>query len=311
MNPILKRIYETGKKKHDNPSQKDKRKFEKLLNIPVPEGINSEYDIKYDIGDGKSLMSEVFMPKISEENLLPVIVMIHGGGLLVGNRRLNLSFRLMMAKQGYLVFSIEYRHLDDTDFFGAVSDVCCGLKFVRDSLQRYNGDPNRIYVACESAGALLGLYATAMTCSKELRDVIGVDCPDMKIDGLILSSGMLYTTRPDYISAVYKNDLYGKRAKDKKFMKYMNPENPEVMDSLPKVCLASGYGDFLRKNTLRYAKALKNAGHPSLLLDYNNGKKLPHAFMTLFPMLEESRDAIMRMREYYEGPCGSGLGSAP
>lgn len=61
----------------------------------------------------------------------------------------------MMAKQGYLVFSIEYRHLDDTDFFGAVSDVCCGLKFVRDSLQRYNGDPDRIYVVGE-------MYAKAM-----------------------------------------------------------------------------------------------------------------------------------------------------
>ena len=34
------------------------------------------------------------------------------------------------------------------------------------------------------------------------------------------------------------------------------------------------------------------------LLDCNNGKKLPHAFMTLFPMLEESRDAIKRMREF-------------
>ena len=43
----------------------------------------------------------------------------------------------------------------------------------------------------------------------------------------------LYTTRPDYIAAVYKKDLYGERRKDKEFMKYMNPEHPEVVNSLP------------------------------------------------------------------------------
>lgn len=37
-------------------------------------------------------------------------------------------------------------------------------------------------------------------------------------------------------------------------MKYMDPEYPEVMESLPKICLTSGKGDFLRKVTLRYAK---------------------------------------------------------
>lgn len=71
--------------------------------------------------------------------------------------------------------------------------------------------------------------------------------------------------------------------------------NPEVIDSLPRVCLVSGYGDFLRSMTLRYAKALDKAHHPNLLLDYDNKKKLPHAFATLMPMLAESRDAIDRM----------------
>ena len=75
----------------------------------------------------------------------------------------------------------------------------------------------------------------------------------------------LYTTRPDYIAAVYKKDL----------------------------CR----WDFLRKTTLRYAKALEKAGHPSLLLDYADAGKLPHAFVTLYPSSAEGRDAIQRIHE--------------
>ena len=55
----------------------------------------------------------------------------------------------------------------------------------------------------------------------------------------------------------------------------------------------------LRKTTLRYAKALEKAGHPSLLLDYDDAGKLPHAFVTLYPSSAESRDAIQRIHEWF------------
>ena len=263
MNPILKFLYDDGRRRNADPNPDGREKERRRQrNLPIPEDIISDPDVSYRTEKGGTLQCNVLMPGTHGEHgedKLPVIVMIHGGGLLFGDRRGNLPFRIRMAELGYLVYCIEYRLLYETDFFGALADVNHGLQFVRDSLD------------------------------------LGVFCPDINIRSLILSSGMLYTTRMDYIAAVYKRDLYGKRTKDKEFMKYMNPENPEVIDSLPRVCLVSGYGDFLRSMTLRYAKALDKAHHPNLLLDYDNKKKLPHAFATLMPMLAESRDAIDRM----------------
>ena len=296
MNPILKYLYDDGRRRNEDPNPTGREKERRRQrNLPIPENIESDLDVSYRTENGNTLKCNILMPKDSGNNKLPVIVMIHGGGFLFGDRRGNLPFRIMMAERGYLVYCIEYRLLYETDFFGALADVNHGLQFVKDSLVQYNGDPERISVTGESAGGLLALYSTAMCGSGTVREQMGVFCPDIKIRGLILSSGMLYTTRLDYIAAVYKRDLYGKRTKDKEFMKYMNPENPEVIDSLPKVCLVSGHGDFLRSMTLRYAKALDKAQHPNLLLDYDNKKKLPHAFATLMPMLAESRDAIDRM----------------
>ena len=296
MNPILKYLYDDGRRRNEDPNPTGREKERRRQrNLPIPENIESDLDVSYRTENGNTLKCNILIPKDSGNNKLPVIVMIHGGGFLFGDRRGNLPFRIMMAERGYLVYCIEYRLLYETDFFGALADVNHGLQFVKDSLVQYNGDPERISVTGESAGGLLALYSTAMCGSGTVREQMGVFCPDIKIRGLILSSGMLYTTRLDYIAAVYKRDLYGKRTKDKEFMKYMNPENPEVIDSLPKVCLVSGHGDFLRSMTLRYAKALDKAQHPNLLLDYDTKKKLPHAFATLMPMLAESRDAIDRM----------------
>ena len=296
MNPILKFLYDDGRRRNADPNPDGREKERRRQrNLPIPEDIISDPDVSYRTEKGGTLQCNVLMPGTHGEDKLPVIVMIHGGGLLFGDRRGNLPFGIRMAELGYLVYCIEYRLLYETDFFGALADVNHGLQFVRDSLDQYNGDPERITVIGESAGGLLALYSAAMCGSGKIREQMGVFCPDINIRSLILSSGMLYTTRMDYIAAVYKRDLYGKRTKDKEFMKYMNPENPEVIDSLPRVCLVSGYGDFLRSMTLRYAKALDKAHHPNLLLDYDNKKKLPHAFATLMPMLAESRDAIDRM----------------
>ncbi len=203
---------------------------------------------------------------------LPILVSVHGGAMLMGDRKMNLPFRIKIAQSGYLVYSLEYRLLNETDFFGVLSDVCRGLQFVKDSADSCNGNTDRIYVMGESAGALPALYAAAMTGSDKVRRQMGVYCPEIQIKGLILSSGMLYTTGVNYIAAVYKNDLYGPRKKDKEFMKYMNPEKNEVLDSLPKVCLTTGRGDFLRSMSLHYAQALKKPGIPICFWTTTTGK---------------------------------------
>ncbi|MCR5789784.1 MAG: alpha/beta hydrolase [Lachnospiraceae bacterium] len=303
MNPVLKMLYESGNKRSRKlPTHGDLKEYKVDHGaLPLPEGLGSELDVYCETGGGHSLMTDIVYPQKGQAGeKLPILVTIHGGALLFGDRKLNQAFRFRMAEHGCLVYSLEYRLLTETDFFGEMSDICHGLQFVKETAAKYHGDTDRIYMMGESAGALLALYAAAMTGSQIIRDRIGVFCPDLKVQGLIFSSGMLYTTHTDYIAAIYKKDLYGERRKDKEFMKYMDPEHPEVMQSLPGICLTTGYGDFLRKMTLRYAKALEKAGHPSLLLDYNDGEKLPHAFVTLLPSLEESMDAIERIHEWIE-----------
>ena len=104
MNPILKAIYDKGKKR--------RRKF-KMENTPLPEDVLAEMDVSYEIDETTTLMSDIFYPENKGDKKLPVIVMIHGGGFLMGNRKLNYTFRYIMAENGFLVYSLEHRLLDD------------------------------------------------------------------------------------------------------------------------------------------------------------------------------------------------------
>lgn len=257
-------------------------------------------DIRYSGKDGAPLAADVYSPKrCAQGRPFPTVVMVHGGGLFSGSRKVNRVFCEMLAQKGFLVFSLEYRRIDEADACGAIADVCAGYDFVRDALERYGGDPLRAFIIGESAGAFLALYATALAHSETLSETLDCPQPGLRPAALVCFSGMLYTTGVDIVGMVYRKDLYGARRGERSFMSRMNPEHPEVMSSLPPVFLTSSRGDYLRKYTLRYAKALERAGHPCELIYYPEGKQLGHAFPSLDPFLPESGDVITRMTDWF------------
>ena len=93
--------------------------------------------------------------------------------------------------------------------------------------------------------------------------------------------------RPRKIMKVLPSYIYGKHWKKSSFYPYINPENKEIIRNLPPSFLVTAYGDTLRNYSRQYAKAIKKAVVICHLEDYEVDKKLPHAFSTTFPEMEE------------------------
>ena len=278
----------------------------------MPADVEEFADIPYDGAGGAPLAADVYRPAhTAPSGLLPVAVMVHGGGLFAGSRKVNRVFCERLAQKGFLTFSLEYRLLDTTDGRGAVSDVCAGFDFVRNALERYGGDPRRVCVTGESAGGFLSLYATALACSETLSQTLGCPRPALRPAALALFSGMLYTTGNGVIGMVYQKDLYGERRRDAAFMERMDPEHPEILDSLPPLLLTSSRGDFLRGHTLRYAEALERAHHPRELLYYPEGKELVHAFPSLDPSRPESGEVLEKLIAWFRALPPAAMNSSP
>lgn len=265
----------------------------------IPDAVLEYPDMPFGGAGDVPLEADIFLPKGGDPRPLPVVVMIHGGGLVVGTRKMSRTFCENLAARGFLVFAPEYRKLTETGFFQEIRDVTAALSYVSEKLREYGGDPNRVVVASESAGSLLSVYAVAAMGSPVLREMFGLSgAPPLRVRALACFSGMFYTARPDPVRLVYARALFGKRRKDRSLMRYMNPECPDVMDRLPPVFLAGSDADFMRSYTKRYAAALRTAGHPCRLVFFTKNRALTHAFPALKPELPESRSVMDQLVEW-------------
>lgn len=271
----------------EKKSPKVKYEVEDILNNP------------YMNRDEIPLAMDIFKPVVSEDKELPVIVNIHGGGLVLGDHRMSRSFGRALASRGYLVFSVEYRLAPRANACEQLDDVCAGMDYVGRRLVEFNVDFTRVFMTAESAGAFLAIYVAAMKKSKKLQEAIGYEPSRMVFKALGLCCGMFYTDRRDPIGWLLADQFYGEKMADENFKQYLDPEHDEIVKNLPPVFLSTSRGDFLNNYTLMYHDALRRAGRTSHLM-YFGDDDLGHAFVSTHPYRADSIDAIDRMVDWFE-----------
>jgi acetyl esterase/lipase len=82
------------------------------------------------------------------------IVVFHGGGLIGGNRGATTNVAEYFASLGYIGAAGGYRLAPDARWPEGARDVAAAVTYLRDHAAEYGGDPNRIFVAGISTGAL-------------------------------------------------------------------------------------------------------------------------------------------------------------
>lgn len=256
------------------------------------EGLKEHRDIPYKNRSGKELLMDIFEPVVDEGVELPVIINIHGGGLIDGNKNLSEGFCRQIAKRGYLVCSLEYRLIPSVRVYEQFDDVCAGMDCVGRRLVDFDVDFTRIYLVAESAGAYLAAYVAAMKKSTVLQDAIGYKPTHMTFNAMGLISGMFYTTRRDSLGWFLSRSIYGKDERSKAMAEYTNPEHPEIIYNIPPCYLITSKADMLERYTLDFAGELGNKGVEHFLRHMGSDPKLIHAFPVLRPDFSESERVI-------------------
>jgi len=88
----------------------------------------------------------------------PVLIFWYGGGWVKGDRRAYAFAARAYAKAGFVVVVPDYRKVPSIRFPAMLQDGAQAVKWARDHIADYGGDPNRIAFAGHSAGA----YTVAM-----------------------------------------------------------------------------------------------------------------------------------------------------
>ena len=115
--------------------------------------------------DGARLAGDLYLPKGLDK--APVIVAAHGGGWQAGSRMSYRYWGPFLARNGYAVFSIDYRTGKAGTYPGSVYDVKAAIQFVRAKAADLGLDPERIGLMGDSAGghlaALVGIAPDQFT----------------------------------------------------------------------------------------------------------------------------------------------------
>lgn len=136
-----------------------------------------------DMNFGTDSMSEdclylnIWTPSITGKEGYPVLVYFHGGGLVAGSGSEPRYAGERMARRGLVVITVNYRlgifgflahsELSSESTYHASGnygylDQVAALKWIKENIEAFGGDPNRVTIAGESAGSI---SVSALMCS--------------------------------------------------------------------------------------------------------------------------------------------------
>lgn len=153
------------------------RNFEKFPDITV------QKNIVFDERFGNYTKADIFYKEGQES--YPIIVNVHGGGFVKGDKRHRAALCAKFARRGYFVYNVNYRLAPQYQFPAACEDVINALNFLPKLQKQYKLDLNKIILTGDSAGAYYAMTAIIASTNEEFRKGLSLPKYEGKITGFM------------------------------------------------------------------------------------------------------------------------------
>ena len=243
---------------------------------------------------------DIYLPENENDEMLPTLFLIHGGGYVFGNKRSVGGFAQRFADLGYAVVTPSYRLAPADPYPAPIEDLFCALAWTHANADQYNFDMTRLAIVGESAGANAAAMLTAIDdpasfltdCPYHLpenhtvrgvvayyiySDLSTCDCKEAK-----LASSMYLSVAPGDFESDSLAVVWGEASP----LVWLDGDEPPFL-------LLHGVNDEIIEvsETLHFAEALTrwNIPHEMLLVDARQ-----HAFIADFgdPAATEAADTV-------------------
>jgi len=272
-----------------------------LAQQSLPEGIAEIADIPY-ISDGNSgHLLDVYYPE-NTNGKLPVIINLHGGGFVYGNKELNKLYCYHIAQRGFIVFNLNYRlAYNDTKVPGQIQDVAAAVNWIGDNLSTYPADKNEIFLSGESAGGSLAVMTELISGSERLQKLFGVPELNVDIKAAGINCGMMNLEDPMIGFRLLRSVCLEIGYQEQEYYQNLIFDNIPEMKDLPPVFLTTSEEDPLRHMTLNFEKTLKKNGVEYKLKYFKKkrGTRLGHVFSVFHPDYMEGKEMIDEMLDFF------------
>lgn len=271
--------------------QIEPKKIKVISNIPyIKNATTSNYlDIYYPLGTIEPL---------------PVIIVVHGGGWLYGNKELNRNYAMNLAARGFSVVNINYHLVQEKRFPRQLKDINLVLKWIEENNNDYYLDTDNVFITGDSAGAHLASIAMALQYNNEISERLGL-CETIKIKAGGLICGVYDFSKFNplirFFMKPYAQIMLGenlKKSQNTQILSFMNIFNGQI----PPLYIMSSKQDFISSQTFNLIDFLKqnNVFYKFRFWDKGLENKLTHVFNVLYPNYKESIITNNEMCQFFK-----------
>ncbi len=240
-----------------------------------PTNVEAVENVSYGSCDKWHLL-DLYRPK-DAEGKLPVLLNIHGGAWVYGDKKVYAPYCMYLATQGFAVVNASYRLAPKHTFPAPLEDVGAMVEWVVDHAEEYGLDVSNLFFVGDSAGAHLATAYTAI----QLNEAYAKSFPGIKVDERFIPKGLLLNCGVFDIEVEWKKqgraltpfltDLLGEKPTVES-VKQMSPAQ-FITSDFPSVHLTTSNGDFLRKHSYRLKEVLEKKSVEVVFKEYGEKKK--------------------------------------
>lgn len=258
-------------------------------------GVDMQSDIPY-INDGSAdHLLDIYSPADADKTqMLPVVILIHGGGYSSGFKELDRRLGQLIATHGFRVVNINYSLMPEVEFGQELREIMTVANWISDHRVQYGFADQNISIMGDSSAGHLTLLAAAAQNNQALQNYFEVTpyaknfkayvaiCP-ATFESITSSDNEIIAGVRQVLSDWLSQEDFVKHAL---YTNYMADNFPEVMIvTTPSDSIlaeqAIAMHDFMTANQIKHVyKSYEGVEN-----------KIDHVFNVLFPEYEESQRA--------------------
>lgn len=244
---------------------KEAVKVNLALEQKVPDGVMAITDQLYDHTATGNRLDVYFPDHTPKDKPLPVIVWIHGGGWVSGNKNQVANYCKIVAGKGYTVIGLDYTIAPERKYPTPIRQTLDALRYIYENAARFHADTSTLFLAGDSGGAHIAAQTANVLCVPSYASLLGLasSIPADHLKGLLLYCGAYDAEYIDlegpfggFLKTVlwsysgrrdFKNDAFFKTAS---VINYVTPDFPPSY-------ISAGNADPLLPQSLAFARKLR------------------------------------------------------
>lgn len=247
--------------------------------LVYPDNVIRVEDISY--GPHKMNLLDVYRPQ-SEEIKLPVIVSVHGGGWVYGDKKLYSHYCMSLAKRGFVVVNFTYRLSPESKFPCHLEDTAKVFDWVLKNGTQFGMDLDNVFAVGDSAGGhILALFSSLCT-NPEFAEKFDFKAPEnfvpraIALNCAVLDMETIRASSGSSTMTLMKDVL--PKGKMEEYIKLANPI-AYVNEKFPPCMIMTCNEDFLREQPDTFMEKLNDCNVPYEYKFYGDeANKLGHVF---------------------------------